>query len=80
MTIIWSFLSSWNEYLFAFLLLRKEEIMTITVIPTKFQSMYGGRMGMLYASLFIILIPSIVIYFVFQKFIVSGLNAGAVKE
>ncbi len=80
MTIIWSFLSSWNEYLFAFLLLRKEEIMTITVIPTKFQSMYGGKMGMLYASLFIILIPSILIYFVFQKFIVSGLNAGAVKE
>ena len=35
---------------------------------------------MLYAALFLILIPSIVIYFVLQKLIVGGLNAGAVKE
>ncbi|MFT3984160.1 MAG: carbohydrate ABC transporter permease [Lachnospiraceae bacterium] len=80
MAVIWTFISSWNEYLFAFVMLRKEEMMTITVIPTKFQSMYGGRMGMLYAALFLILIPSIIIYFVLQKFIVGGLNAGAVKE
>ena len=80
MAVIWTFISSWNEYLFAFVMLRKEEMMTITVIPTKFQSMYGGRMGMLYAALFLILIPSIVIYFVLQKLIVGGLNAGAVKE
>lgn len=80
MTVIWTFLSSWNEYLFAFIMLRKEAIMTITVIPTKFQSMYGGRMGMLYSALLIILIPSIIIYFILEKFIVGGLNAGAVKE
>lgn len=80
MAVIWTFLSSWNEYLFAFVMLRKEAVMTITVIPTKFQSMYGGRMGMLYAALFIILIPSILVYFILQKFIVGGLNAGAVKE
>ena len=80
MAFIWTFLSSWNEYLFALIMLRKEAIMTITVIPTKFQSMYGGRMGMLYSALFIILVPSIVIYFVLEKFIVSGLNAGSVKE
>lgn len=80
MAIIWTFLSSWNEYLFAFVMLRKEEMMTITVIPTKFQSMYGGKMGMLYSALFIILVPGIAIYFILQKFIVGGLNAGAVKE
>ncbi len=80
MAVIWTFLSSWNEYLFAFIMLRKERIMTITVIPTKFQSMYGGRMGMLYSSLFLILLPSIILYFIMQKFIVGGLNAGAVKE
>ncbi|MGN6714404.1 raffinose/stachyose/melibiose transport system permease protein [Anaerocolumna jejuensis DSM 15929] len=80
MAVIWTFLSSWNEYMMAFVMLRKEAIMTITVIPTKFQSMYGGNVGMLYAALFIILIPSIVIYLFLQKFIVNGLNTGAVKE
>lgn len=80
MAFIWTFLSSWNEYLFASIMLRKESMMTITVIPTKFQSMYGGRMGMLYSSLFIILLPSIIIYFIMQKFIVVGLNTGAVKQ
>lgn len=80
MAVIWTFISSWNEYMMAFVMLRKDEIMTITVIPTKFQSMYGGNVGKLYASLFLVLIPGIVIYLIMQKFIVSGLNAGAVKE
>ena len=35
MAVIWTFLSSWNEYMMAFVMLRKEEIMTITVIPTQ---------------------------------------------
>ena len=39
MAVIWTFLSSWNEYMMAFVMLRKEEIMTITVIPTKFLSL-----------------------------------------
>ena len=80
MAVIWTFLSSWNEYMMAFVMLRKEEIMTITVIPTKFQSMYGGNVGKLYAALCIILVPGIIIYLLMQKFIVNGLNAGAVKE
>ena len=80
MAVIWTFLSSWNEYMMAFVMLRKEEIMTITVIPTKFQSMYGGNVGKLYAALFIILVPGIIIYLLMQKFIVNGLYAGAVKE
>lgn len=80
MAIIWTFLSSWNEYLFAFIMLRDDEMMTITVIPTKFQQMYGGNMGKLFAALFIIIIPIMIVYFVLQKFIASGLTAGAVKE
>lgn len=42
--------------------------------------MYGGNVGKLYAALFIILVPGIIIYLLMQKFIVNGLNAGAVKE
>ncbi len=80
MAVIWTFLSSWNEYMMAFVMLRSEKIMTITVIPTKFQSMYGGNVGKLYAALFIILVPGIIIYLLMQRFIVNGFNAGAVKE
>lgn len=80
MAVIWTFLSSWNEYLFAFIMLREDEKMTITVIPTKFQQMYGGNMGKLFAALFIIIVPIMIVYFILQKFISSGLTAGAVKE
>lgn len=80
MAVIWTFLSSWNEYLFAFIMLRDDSMMTITVIPTKFQQMYGGNMGKLFAALFIIIIPIMIVYFILQKFITSGLTAGAVKE
>lgn len=80
MAFIWTFLSSWNEYLLAFIMLREDSKMTITAIPTKFQQMYGGNMGRLFASLFLIIIPVMLVYFVMQKFIVDGLSAGAVKE
>jgi ABC-type glycerol-3-phosphate transport system permease component len=80
MAVIWTFLSSWNEYLFASIMLREESMMTITVIPTKFQQMYGGNTGKLFASLFIIIIPVMIVYFILQKFVTSGMNDGAVKE
>jgi raffinose/stachyose/melibiose transport system permease protein len=80
MVVIWTFLSSWNEFLFAFIMLREEHMMTITVIPTRFQQMYGGSMGRLFAALFIIVVPIMIVYFVLQKFIVGGLSAGSLKE
>lgn len=77
--IIWSFLSTWNEYLFAMIFLRKQEMMTVNVIPTQFQTMYGGNMPKLFASLLMIIVPVVVIYFILQKYIVEGITAGSVK-
>ena len=80
MAVIWTFLSSWNEYLFASIMLRNDSVLTITVIPTKFQQMYGGNTGKLFASLFIIIVPVMAVYFILQKFVTSGATDGAVKE
>lgn len=77
--IVWAFLGSWNEYLFSLVFLRKKEMMTVTVIPSLFQQMYGGNMPKLFASLVLIIIPVIVLYFLLQKYIVEGITAGAVK-
>ena len=77
--IVWAFLSSWNEYLFSLVFLRKKEMMTVTVIPSTFQQLYGGNMPKLFASLVLIIIPVILVYFLLQKYIVEGITAGAIK-
>lgn len=77
--IIWTFLASWNEYIFALIFLRSKQMMTITVIPTYFQSIYGGNMPKLFASLLLIIVPAIVLYFFLQKYIVEGITSGAIK-
>lgn len=77
--IVWSFLNSWNEYLFPLVFLRKQEMMTVTIIPSLFQQQYGGNVPKLFASLVIIAAPVMLVYFCLQKYIVAGLTEGAVK-
>lgn len=77
--VVWSFLQSWNEYMLPLVFLTDKNKMTVTVVPSWFQQMYGGDMPKLFASLVIIVIPVIVIYVFLQKFIVEGITSGAVK-
>lgn len=79
MAVIWSFLSSWNEYMLPLVFLTNKAMMTVTVIPSWFQSSYGGDMPKLFASMVLIVIPIVIIYIGAQKFIFQGITSGAVK-
>lgn len=79
LVVIWSFLQSWNEYLLPLVFLTKKAMMTVTVIPSWFQENYGGDIPKLFASLVLIVIPIVIVYAIFQKFIVKGITSGSVK-
>ncbi|MCI0513830.1 carbohydrate ABC transporter permease [candidate division KSB1 bacterium] len=78
---LFAFISAWNEFFFALVLLKSPDLMTIPVELARFTGMEGqARTGPLAAASFIATIPSIILFVVIQKWFSSGLVAGAVKN
>jgi multiple sugar transport system permease protein len=76
---IYSFTLAWNEYLYAFTLLSDQAKFTLAPGLTKL--IFGDVFlwGMIMAGGVLMSAPLLVLYFVAQRYIVSGLSAGAVK-
>ncbi len=76
---IFTYISSWNELMFAVTFISKKEFKTITV---GIMSMVGGytiRWGEIGAGLVIATIPTIIIYMLLSENVQKSLVAGAVK-
>jgi multiple sugar transport system permease protein len=78
---IYSFLNSWDGYLFALVIMNKNEMKTLPLgIVESFRGEYmDNYAGMMTMSL-IVSLPIMLIFTVFQRYMVAGLTAGAVKE
>ncbi len=77
---IFSFLGSWNNFFAPSILLSKNEDKTI---PLMVAQLYGDRYvdyGMIYTGLSASVFPIIVVYIFLQRYIISGVSAGGVKE
>lgn len=77
--IIFNVLYFWNEYPISSVLIGKEELMTISLSASMFKGRYSMDYGGLIAATVLITIPEIVFYCFFQKYLVDGMTAGAVK-
>ncbi len=76
---IYAVLLAWNEYLYAFLLMSKEKDVPLSVALGLFLSADDSPWELLMATGFIYALPPAVIYYVFKRYMVGGLTAGAVK-
>lgn len=78
---LFTFVSAWNEFLFALVLLRSPELSTISLTLVKFIGAEGvARLGPLAAASLIATIPSLVFFAFMQRRLVGGLLGGAVKS
>ncbi len=77
--LIFTALSTWNDYLWALIMFNRKELMPIQVGLRVFQGQYFTRYEMLMAGTAIAAIPVIVLYIFFQKSIVSGVMSGGIK-
>ena len=75
-----AFLMSWGEFLFALSLTTNENVQPVTVALNKFIGQYGTQWEKLMAVATTIALPIIAIFASLQRYIVSGLVAGSVKE
>ncbi|CAL9276844.1 Diacetylchitobiose uptake system permease protein DasC [Streptomyces sp. SudanB5_2050] len=80
-TALFAFITAWNEFFFALVLLKTPEKQTLPVILTHFIGAEGvADLGPLAAAAFLATLPSLVVFALIQRRITGGMLAGAVKS
>ena len=79
-TLLFAFLSAWNEFFFALVLLQSPNLVTLPVKLAQFVGIEGiVRLGPLAAASLLATVPSLVFFSIMQRWLASGLLSGAVK-
>lgn len=76
---ILDFVSTWNEFSIALVILQSGDSWTIPLGLQAFRGQFSTNYGALNASILLSIIPVVIVYLIFQRYFVSGLTAGAVK-
>jgi trehalose/maltose transport system permease protein len=78
-----AFIAAWNEFLFALSFIQTPDRMTVTLALFNFSTTTAGGFeipwGQIQAATVIVTIPLIILVLIFQRRILAGLTAGAVK-
>ncbi|MFF4349458.1 carbohydrate ABC transporter permease [Streptomyces sp. NPDC001530] len=69
----------WNEFPFAVTLINDPTLTTVSLGISQFQGVYSVDYGAMMASATLVLLPQLVIYAAFQKQVIAGMTAGAVR-
>jgi multiple sugar transport system permease protein len=79
-TVIFVFIQSWNEFVVALTIILTETKKPLTVGIFSFFGRYDVEWGYVFATSLIATIPVVVLFLLIEKYLVSGLTAGGVKE
>jgi len=78
---IFAFVASWNNFFTPFIMISSLEKYTLPMlVQTMRGDVYRTEYGAIYLGLAITVVPIIIIYAVFSRYIISGIALGAVKE
>ncbi|MFD5973990.1 MULTISPECIES: carbohydrate ABC transporter permease [Streptomyces] len=79
-TALFAFITAWNEFFFALVLLKTPEKQTLPVVLTHFLGAEGvADLGPLAAAAFLATLPSLVLFAFIQRRITGGMTTGAVR-
>jgi ABC-type glycerol-3-phosphate transport system permease component len=78
---ILTFIGIWNEFLFALTFTSLDKVRTLPVGIYMLQEQFGlFNSGMLFATVLLSFLPITIVFILLQKYFVSGLSAGALKQ
>ena len=79
--MIFSFVSSWNNYFIPALLLNKPELKTVPIMIAQLRSADYSKfdMGKVYMFILLAILPVMIVYIILSKSIIKGVTAGSVK-
>ena len=76
---IFTFMLSWNDYIYALILLKSESRKTISVGISLFIDSTTIEPGLMMAAAVLITVPVLICFMFVQRYLVQGLAMGAVK-
>lgn len=76
---LFTFLTSWNEFLLALMFTQTPASQTMPIIVASFTSDFTISFSFINAAGVLAVVPPVILAIVFERYIVSGLTAGAVK-
>ena len=77
--LIFNVVYVFNEFPFVSILINNPDLATVSLAVSRFQGQYTVNYGGMMAAATLVLLPQLVIYAVFQRHVIAGLTAGAVK-
>jgi ABC-type glycerol-3-phosphate transport system permease component len=77
---VFSFIVSWQEFIFAVTLTFREPMRTLPVGMSLFLGEYRVMWGWVMAGATLAVLPVIIVFLYLQKYIIMGLTAGAIKR
>jgi arabinogalactan oligomer/maltooligosaccharide transport system permease protein len=79
-TALFSFMSSWSEYLVAAQILQDRDKFTLPLGLKSFQSSMSTQWGLYAAASILVSIPVVIVFVALSRYLISGLTLGSVKE
>jgi multiple sugar transport system permease protein len=77
--IMFSFLLAWDEFMYALIFTASDASKTLPVAISEFAGRYTTDFGLVAAGGILAALPPIIVAIIFQRYVVSGMSAGAVK-
>lgn len=77
--LIFNIVYVFNEFPFASILINNPDMVTVSLAVSRFQGQYTVDYGGMMAAASLVLLPQLIIYAMFQKQVIAGMTAGAVK-
>ncbi len=78
--LILDFVATWNEFAMALVILQDNRMWTLPLSLMSFQTQFSRDYGQLNAAIIMTVLPAVIVYMIFQRYFVSGLTSGAIKE
>ena len=76
---LYTFMIAWNEYMFAFILLKAKETLTLPIAFYRIFGQFNTAWDMVMAAAMVISVPVIIAFLASEKYFAEGLTAGGVK-
>ncbi len=76
---IFAFLFAWDEFAWALTIINDPDLRTLPIAIALFQGQHATAWGLVFAASIIAVVPVLVVFVIFQRYFVSGLQAGALK-
>ena len=76
---ILGFMQTWNAYLWPMIVLQKIEVRTLPIILTWFNSTHTGQGALVMAATVLIIVPILIVFLFFQRWIVQGFTMTGFK-